>query len=159
MGGASLKVLLVEDEPLIALTLVDLLEELGHQALEALNGAQAVELFGQHPDIDLLITDLGLPDISGDRLADRLRTNAPSLPVIFATAPSGARLPRRMRMWPVGLIGSATPSSPSVTPSTATNTTVCPARRSSSGVLAESHLPGHLEDPILRASKTGRSVR
>ena len=32
----------------------------------------------------------------------------PSLPVIFATAPSGARLPRRIWMWPVSLMGSET---------------------------------------------------
>ncbi|PSC05167.1 hypothetical protein SLNSH_10150 [Alsobacter soli] len=89
MGDTSLKVLLVEDEPLIALTMVDMLEELGHQPLEALNGEQALSLFGEHADIDLVITDLGLPDIAGDKLADTLRAGAPSLPVIFATGHTG----------------------------------------------------------------------
>ncbi|GGH26860.1 response regulator [Alsobacter metallidurans] len=89
MDGASFKVLLVEDEPLIALTLVDMLEELGHRPLEALNGGQALALFGEHSDIDLLITDLGLPDIAGDRLAELLRAKTPLLPVIFATGHTG----------------------------------------------------------------------
>lgn len=84
-----MKVLLVEDEPLIALTLVDMLEELGHRPLEALNGGQALAIFNNNADIDLLITDLGLPDIAGDRLAEQMRATTPSLPVIFATGHTG----------------------------------------------------------------------
>ena len=77
MGGASLlKILLVEDEPLIALTLVDMLEELGRRPLEALNGDQALTLFGEHDDIDLVITDVGLPDVSGHDLAETMRTGS-----------------------------------------------------------------------------------
>jgi CheY-like chemotaxis protein len=89
LGGASLKILLVEDEPLIALTLVDMLEELGHRPLEALNGDQALTLFGEHDDIDLVITDVGLPDISGHNLAETMRTGSPALPIIFATGHTG----------------------------------------------------------------------
>ena len=89
MTEVSLKVLLVEDEPLIALTMVDMLEELGHRPHEALNGAQALALFGEHSDFDLVITDVGLPDIAGDRLAETLRKGSPALPVIFATGHTG----------------------------------------------------------------------
>ena len=81
----TLNVLLVEDEPLIALTLVDLLEELGHTAVEAGSGAAALTAFGRGEGIDILITDLGLPDIPGDELARLCREIRQDLPVLFAT--------------------------------------------------------------------------
>ena len=84
----SLTILLVEDEPLIALTLVDLIEELGHTAVEAMTAAQAMSLFRTRTDIDLLVTDIGLPDLSGEALAEQCRSIRPTLPVIFATGHS-----------------------------------------------------------------------
>jgi CheY-like chemotaxis protein len=84
-GAASFTVLLVEDEPLIALTLVDILEELGHRPVETMTAAEALDAFRSRDDIDLLITDIGLPDLPGDKLADQLRTLRPDLPVVFAT--------------------------------------------------------------------------
>lgn len=78
-------VLLVEDEPLIALTLVDLIEELGHTAVEAMTAGDALRIFRSRGDIDLLVTDIGLPDMAGDVLAGECRTLSPYLPVIFAT--------------------------------------------------------------------------
>ena len=70
-GAASFTVLLVEDEPLIALTLVDILEELGHRPVETMTAAEALDAFRSRDDIDLLITDIGLPDLPGDKLADQ----------------------------------------------------------------------------------------
>lgn len=94
----SLRVLLVEDEPLIGMTLVDMLEELGHRPIEAFTAREALDVFASHPDIDLVITDLGLPDRPGDALAQDLREKAPDIPVIFASGapPTGAatRMPR-----------------------------------------------------------------
>lgn len=78
-------ILLVEDEPLIALTLVDLIEELGHTAIEAMTANDALQIFRSRSDIDLLVTDIGLPDLAGDVLAAECRNAVPHLPVIFAT--------------------------------------------------------------------------
>ncbi len=84
-GGQRLTILLVEDEPLIALTLVDLIEELGHEPVEATTAAEAVAVFRERPDIDVLVTDIGLPDMPGDQLARILRDVRAELPVVFAT--------------------------------------------------------------------------
>ena len=84
----QLTVLLVEDEPLIALTITDILEEFGHRVIEAVSAEEAVMLFDREGVVDLLITDLGLPDQPGDVLAQRLRQQAPGLPVLFATGRS-----------------------------------------------------------------------
>lgn len=81
----KLNVLLVEDEPLIALTLVDLLDELGHETIEATTAADALSAFRNRPDIDVLVTDIGLPDMQGDELARQCREIRPDLPVLFAT--------------------------------------------------------------------------
>ncbi len=81
----KLNVLLVEDEPLIAMTLVDLLDELGHDTVEAATGADALATFRDRPDIDVLVTDIGLPDMKGDHLARLCREIRPGLPVLFAT--------------------------------------------------------------------------
>ncbi|MFO1148396.1 MAG: response regulator [Alsobacter sp.] len=89
-GGGSdrLTVLLVEDEPLIALTIAEILDECGYDVLEAGSGALAERLFAEAGRVDLLVTDVGLPDISGLDLARRLRALSPALPVLFATGRS-----------------------------------------------------------------------
>lgn len=86
-------VLLVEDEPLIALTLVDLIEELGHTAVEAMTAGDALQIFRSRDDIDLLVTDIGLPDMAGDVLAGECRTLSPHLPVIYATGHNAGPAP------------------------------------------------------------------
>ena len=85
--GPSLRVLIVEDEPLYALQLRICLDELGYQALgPAPDAAQALALFaGTHPDLVLL--DIGLQgDVDGISLAGLLRAQRPDLPVLFITA-------------------------------------------------------------------------
>jgi CheY-like chemotaxis protein len=81
----QLTILFVEDEPLIGLTLLDMLEELGHRPLEASSAAEALTIFRDTPRVDLVISDLGLPDMPGDVLARELRAIVPGLPVIFAS--------------------------------------------------------------------------
>ena len=80
-------ILVCEDEVLIRGYLVDLLEEMGYGVLEAANVVGAIEQMS-NTRIDLLITDLGLPDMPGIELARRLRNYWPLLPVLFATGRS-----------------------------------------------------------------------
>ncbi len=80
-------ILLVEDEALIRLTTADMLTELGHTVLEAGNAADALEAIASN-EIDILVTDVGLPDLPGGELALRARAIWPLLPIIFATGES-----------------------------------------------------------------------
>ena len=80
----ALTILLCEDDMLIRMNMLDIIEDFGHTGLEAGNGAEALELSAQHA-IDMLITDVGLPDISGVELANRLRQINALLPVLFAS--------------------------------------------------------------------------
>lgn len=87
----ALRVLLVEDDPLVRMTTADLLADLGHEVLQAASAAAAMEML-QSP-ADLLITDYGLPDTNGLVLAARLRERYPGLPVVIATGQQAIPVP------------------------------------------------------------------
>lgn len=78
-------VLVVEDEAVVRLLVVEVLKELGYYPLEAVDGASALRILGSSQRIDLLITDLGLPDINGRAVADEALTRRKNLPVLFMT--------------------------------------------------------------------------
>ncbi|EIK54556.1 sensory box histidine kinase/response regulator [Stutzerimonas stutzeri TS44] len=78
-------VLVVEDDPAVRLLVLDALEMLGYQALEAAEGSAAVALLESDQRIDLLVTDVGLPGMNGRQLADIARQPRPQLPVLFMT--------------------------------------------------------------------------
>jgi CheY-like chemotaxis protein len=67
--GRSLRVLVVDDEPLIAMGVCDMLEDLGHQAESAYSGGEALALLGGGQAFDLIITDQTMPDMAGTDLA------------------------------------------------------------------------------------------
>ena len=80
----SQRILLVEDDALIRMATADMLTDLGHEVVEAGDGTQALAVL-EAEAVDLLITDIGLPGISGTELAKAARAGNASLPVIFAT--------------------------------------------------------------------------
>jgi CheY-like chemotaxis protein len=79
------KVLVVEDVALIRITTVDMVEELGFQAAEAGDARDALALLGQDTAIDILLTDLGLPGMSGRELVAEALKLKPGLKVIIAS--------------------------------------------------------------------------
>jgi PAS domain S-box-containing protein len=79
-------ILLVDDEPLIRMVGVEQLEELGYTVLEAADAASALRILATHPQINLLITDVGLPGgMNGRQLADAAREKRPDLEILFVT--------------------------------------------------------------------------
>ena len=78
-------VLVVEDEPAVRELVVAVLEDLGFLPLEAASGLAGLEILRATQDIDLLIADLGLPDISGQELAVRARSLRPGLKILVMT--------------------------------------------------------------------------
>ena len=80
------RILIVEDEFLIRLTLAEVLADEGYEVLEAETGDDAVEILESSPDIAVLLTDIQLPGkLDGRALARHARQNRPDLPVIFMT--------------------------------------------------------------------------
>src|SRR5205823_3798692 len=73
-------VLLVEDEAAVRQLAVRVLRQLGYAVLEAIDGADALRVAGEYPGaIDLLLTDVVMPQLGGAALAERLRETHPQL--------------------------------------------------------------------------------
>ncbi|MDW5318552.1 PAS domain-containing protein [Rhizobium sp. PL01] len=83
-ASATLSILLVEDDVLIRINTADMIAELGHDVIEAGTGAEAIALL-ETRSINVLVTDLGLPDMGGAQLADEARARQPALGVVYAT--------------------------------------------------------------------------
>lgn len=79
------RILLVDDDVLIAMSSVDMLEDLGHEVLEANSGRQALELLNRGESIDLMITDFAMPGMTGAQLIETVRAKFPELPILLAT--------------------------------------------------------------------------
>ncbi len=78
--------LVVDDEVLIRMTVSEELGDHGYTCLEAADGNEGLRLIEAHPEIKLLITDVGLPNgLNGRELAQAARALRPGLPVIFIT--------------------------------------------------------------------------
>ena len=81
-GGET--VLVVEDEPSLRLLAKTMLLRLGYEVLEAESGAQALALHEGHQGaIDILLTDVIMPQMSGAQLANELRAKDPKLKILF----------------------------------------------------------------------------
>ena len=92
--SAPLTVLVVDDDALINLNTVDMVEDLGHAAVEAHSGREALAILASGRRIDVLITDYAMPGMSGLELANEARRLWPDLQVLLATGyndlPDGA---------------------------------------------------------------------
>jgi two-component system KDP operon response regulator KdpE len=84
MSATSAKILVVDDEPPIRKLLRMGLVSQGYDVLEAQNGKAALELLSSNPD--LVILDLGLPDIDGLELLRRIRQRENSLPIVVLSS-------------------------------------------------------------------------
>ena len=85
-GGVDETVLVIDDEPLVRMLVVDVLEELGYATLEAGDGPEGLKLLRSPARVDLLITDVGLPNgLNGRQVADAARGLRPGLKVLFIT--------------------------------------------------------------------------
>lgn len=92
VGELQPRILVVEDEFLIRLTLVEALSDEGFVVLEAETGDAALPILQSNDTISLLLTDIQLPGtLNGHALASKARENLPDLPIIFMTGrPSAA---------------------------------------------------------------------
>jgi len=81
----SAKVLVVEDVALIRLTTVEMVEDIGFAAAAAADAQQALAMLKEDDGISILLTDLGLPGMSGRQLVEEALQLKPGLKVIVAS--------------------------------------------------------------------------
>ncbi|MBD8067243.1 PAS domain S-box protein [Devosia sp. PTR5] len=84
-AGRSLRVLAVDDDALVLMNTVMMLEDLGHQVIEAHSGDKALSVLETDRDIDLVITDQAMPRMTGLDLATAIGKRWPGTPVVLAS--------------------------------------------------------------------------
>jgi len=84
-AGAGETVLVVEDDAAVRMVIVNVLDELGYTACEAQHAEEAFAILQTGRQIDLMISDVGLPGLNGRQLAEIARQTRPGLKVLFVT--------------------------------------------------------------------------
>jgi CheY-like chemotaxis protein len=96
---SSRRVLLVEDEPLVAMVAADTLAELGFDVVEATTAQAALDhAGGDAPDFAFALIDLGLPDRPGEELIAELKVLQPDFRIIVASGYSEEALRGRIKL-------------------------------------------------------------
>lgn len=90
LQGHGERVLVVEDEPIVRNIVVEVLHQLGYQALEAADAEAALTILRGTTAVDMLISDMGLPGMDGRRLADAARILHPQLRVLLMSGYASA---------------------------------------------------------------------
>jgi CheY-like chemotaxis protein len=85
LRGTGTTILVVDDDALITLNTADILNDLGHTAIEAFSGPEALDFIATRPDIGVLITDFAMPGMNGLELVQTVRRLRPDLPVLLTT--------------------------------------------------------------------------
>ena len=86
MRSHDVRILVVEDDTIIRSLIIEALSDAGFQILEASGGEQAIRLLHDPDSVDLVVTDLNMPDVDGVAVAIEARARHVDVPVIFVTA-------------------------------------------------------------------------
>jgi CheY-like chemotaxis protein len=104
LSGASM-ILLVEDNPNARLLFAQILSSAGHEVVESENGEEAVSLLEEHR-IDLVVTDLAMPKMTGVGLLTHIREKRPSLPAYLSPDEARKILDERTELFQSQSIGT-----------------------------------------------------
>jgi len=86
------RTLVVEDQAEVRAQIVDALMAIGCEVVEAADGNAGLRILESGAPLDLLITDVGLPGLSGGQLAEAARASRPNLPILLITGYAGKSL-------------------------------------------------------------------
>jgi CheY-like chemotaxis protein len=78
-------VLIVDDDQLVLTGTSALIEDLGHTAIEAHSAVEALSVLAAGTQVDIVMTDHAMPNMTGMQLAQALQERYPGLPIILAT--------------------------------------------------------------------------
>ena len=101
LPGRGETVLVVEDEPMVRSHVVRMLDRLGYTSLEAADGREALEVLSAKAGrVDLVLTDIVMPRMSGRDLATEVAERWPRLPVLFTSGYADDEMARRDLLTP-----------------------------------------------------------
>jgi PAS domain S-box-containing protein len=84
-SSRPVSVLVVDDDLLVLDSIAAMLDDLGHAAIEARSGEEAVQLLSRMPKIDIVVTDYAMPGMNGLQLAEAVAAARPGTPVVLCT--------------------------------------------------------------------------
>ena len=88
MDNSKARVLVAEDDEIVRSLVVVCLEDAGFDVLDAPNGTEALHLIGEPDRIDLLVTDINMPDPNGIAVAISAQAAYPDMKVLFMSGES-----------------------------------------------------------------------
>lgn len=95
----AMRVLVVDDEEPVRKFVDRVLQKAGYETTVAADGPHAIEIAEKIQPLDILVTDLMMPLMSGDELARRLRQSQPALKVLYLTAYSDRLFKEKATLW------------------------------------------------------------
>jgi len=93
------RVLVVDDEEAIRKFVTRVLSDAGYRTVVAASGPEAITIAAGADAFDLIVTDLMMPEMTGDELARRLRQNEPALKVLYLTGFSDRLFKEKVTLW------------------------------------------------------------
>ena len=97
--GQSIAILAVDDEPGVLALVRRCLDDERVTLIEATSGKDALEQIPKGPSLDLLITDLRMPEMEGDELARQVRALDPNLRVLYLTSHADRLFEAKPQLW------------------------------------------------------------
>ena len=94
-----LRVLVVDDEELVRKFVERVLREAGYDTTTASDGPEALELAAKAEPFDVLVTDVMMPQMTGDELARQIRASTPEIKVLYLTGFSDRLFKEKVTLW------------------------------------------------------------
>ena len=94
-----ISVLIVDDEEPVRKFVDRVMRDAGYATAQAADGTEALEVASNLESVDILVTDVMMPQMLGDELARRLRQSEPSLRVLYLTGYSDRLFKEKMTLW------------------------------------------------------------
>jgi CheY-like chemotaxis protein len=94
-----LSALVVDDEDLVRKFVARVLREAGYETATASDGPEALEVAASLENFDILVTDVMMPQMTGDELARRIRVTTPGIKVLYLTGFSDRLFKEKVTLW------------------------------------------------------------
>jgi two-component system, cell cycle sensor histidine kinase and response regulator CckA len=93
------RVLIVDDEEPVRKFVERVLRDAGYQTTMAGDGVEALQVIAKNPQFDLLVTDVMMPQMTGDELARRIRQTERSIKVLYLTGYADQLFKEKITLW------------------------------------------------------------
>jgi len=99
IAKARLPILVVDDEPGVLMLARRILERAGYTVLEARDGSEAMSLMRANVPLEMVVSDVNMPGLTGDEVARQLRTHQPDLKCLFLSGYVDQLFEKRPYLW------------------------------------------------------------